>query len=316
MKRHVAIVSLFVVLISSVLTGCKPRVPGKYISPGKMEDILYDYHLASAASNLDPNYNDTLRMQVYKLAVLKKYNVSEADFDSSMVYYTRHADRLHRIYENLSKRMSNEALALGASTSEVNQHLSLSQNGDTANVWTGDLSFILTKQPGFNCYPFSVVADSSFHAGDRFVLSFNTKFIFQEGMREGVALIALCFNNDSIASRMIRVSNDNSNRLEISDDKRIGIKKITGYFLMNKSQNSEAQTTLKLMHVGDIALFRIHTQPPKEADKAASDSASVGRPAVADSDSLRKPMPVIDGRPVRSVGELPRINRQQDRPIR
>ena len=53
MKRHVAIVSLFVVLISSVLMGCKPRVPGKYISPGKMEDILSDLEWCVLMAYLD-----------------------------------------------------------------------------------------------------------------------------------------------------------------------------------------------------------------------------------------------------------------------
>lgn len=30
--------------LAFVLVSCKPSVPSKYLSPGEMEDILYDYH--------------------------------------------------------------------------------------------------------------------------------------------------------------------------------------------------------------------------------------------------------------------------------
>ncbi len=53
-KRHdeneadsVGIGSLDVGMCMS-LTGCKPSLPDDVLSQGKMEDILYDYHLALA----------------------------------------------------------------------------------------------------------------------------------------------------------------------------------------------------------------------------------------------------------------------------
>ena len=190
----------------TLVVGCKPGIPSEYLSPGEMEDILYDYHIARAMNSNDYQNGDTLTTHVYKLAVLKKYGVSEADYDSSLVYYTRHSTLLRDIYERLAKRLSNDALALGASASEVNQYTALSNTGDTANVWTGDHSFILSQQSGFNVYSFTVVADTAFKPGDRLVLGFNTQFIYQDGMRDAVALMAVTFNNDSVTSRMTRMS--------------------------------------------------------------------------------------------------------------
>ena len=73
-----------------MLLACKPTVPGEYISPDDMVDVLYDYYVSQAMADQDTKdgkmgYN----RRVYFLAVLKKHGVTEAEFDSSMVYYHR-----------------------------------------------------------------------------------------------------------------------------------------------------------------------------------------------------------------------------------
>ena len=35
-----------VLFMTVVLSGCKPGIPGRYLQPDEMADILYDYHLA------------------------------------------------------------------------------------------------------------------------------------------------------------------------------------------------------------------------------------------------------------------------------
>ena len=74
------------------------------ISSGEMEEILYDYHLADAmAQQAKGGYAQNA--VAYRAAVLKKYDVSQSDFDSSMVYYMRHTDQLHTMYQHISDRM-------------------------------------------------------------------------------------------------------------------------------------------------------------------------------------------------------------------
>lgn len=252
--------SILLLTLLFTVSACRSRGEKKHLSQGKMEEILYDYHVADAISGMDYDYKDTLRMRVYKQAVLKKHGVSEADFDSSMVYYTRHADELYEIYERLSKRLADEALILGASASEANRYMTISNTGDTANIWTGDESLVLTQHAGFNVYSFSLKADTTYKPGDQFILSFETKFIYQDGARSGMALLALTYENDSTASVMTRMSIDNQYRVNISDGERRGIKQVSGYFMLQHNPDKESRSTLKLMHVGNIALVRIHTK--------------------------------------------------------
>ena len=35
-------------LLLLMVIGCKPMVPSEYIQPEDMEDLLYDYHIATA----------------------------------------------------------------------------------------------------------------------------------------------------------------------------------------------------------------------------------------------------------------------------
>jgi hypothetical protein len=130
--------TFLVVLVVCLLASCKPALPGDIISPGKMEDILYDYHLALAMLQHDNKGSENLVWQeTYKLAVLEKHDVSEAEFEKSMEYYMRHADLMHDIYENLAERMEEEAVAQGATASDLNQYGSLTARGDTADIWAG-----------------------------------------------------------------------------------------------------------------------------------------------------------------------------------
>lgn len=250
--------TILVVLVVCLLASCKPALPGDVISPGKMEDILYDYHLALAMLQHNSKGAENLVWQeTYKLAVLEKHDVSEADFDKSMEYYMRHADLMHDIYENLAERMEEEAVAQGATASDLNQYGALTARGDTADIWSGRRALVLTPDKPFNTYAFLVKADSAFHKGDRVMLNFKSQFIIQDGSRDAIVVFAVRYANDSISSQTRNISSNIKYTLQLSDTKNIGIKEVRGFFLFNRNAQS-AKSTLKLLFINDIQLVRMH----------------------------------------------------------
>lgn len=275
MKRSGRVASVMVSLLAMLLVvGCKPSVPSKYISPGDLEDILYDYHIADANANTYQFHEDTLRMRTFKAAILKKHGYTEEEFEESMVYYMRHSDRLYEVYEKLASRLSDEALAVGASMSEINQYMALNSTGDTANVWPGDRSFLLMQNPAYASYTFFIKADTTYHKGDKFKLDFMTQFLFQDGSRDGIAVMAIKLGNDSVISRLIHVASSSTYSIQLEDDGKKGIKEVRGFFLLNRSLNSynDSKTTLKLLLVNNIRLVRFHDvpaagKPQEDADK-------------------------------------------------
>ena len=59
----------------------------------------------------------------------------KAEFDSSLVYYYKRADRFVDIYTKVSERLEEQALLLGATEGEIGKYASLNATGDTANIW-------------------------------------------------------------------------------------------------------------------------------------------------------------------------------------
>lgn len=275
MRKHSLLANmsqLWALYILIALSACRPGVPNEYIQPGDMEDILYDYHIADGLADRSNNHYELTKRE-YRLAVFKKHGVTEAQFDSSLVYYTRHTEELHKIYENLADRLKEDAQSLGASEAEVNKYRTYSANGDTTNIWTGDRSVVLVPNPLYNSSSFDIVADTTFHKGDVLILNFSSNFIFQDGMRDGMVVMAVTFGNDSIASQAMHVSSTMNYNIQIVDDHHLGIKEIRGYFLLNKSYSAnQSSTTLQLMSLSDIQLIRIHENKAAKDAKEKADS--------------------------------------------
>ena len=248
---------LTLILTLLLIVGCKPTVPSDYIQPDDMEDILYDYHLAvSIAQN--ENVSDVQR-KAWQLAVLKKYDVDEKEFNRSMFYYMRHTERLQSIYENLADRLGEEALALGASDAELGQYGTISSRGDTTDVWPGRKTLILSTFAPYNKYTFEVKVDTAFHKGDRLVLSYDAQFILQEGMRDLTVGLVVTFSNDSTTQQIQQVASDMRQSMTIEDRDSLGIKSVRGFFLLGRNAPPPT-TTLTLFFAENIKLIRIHPQ--------------------------------------------------------
>lgn len=279
-KLMICLVAVMALLFC--ISSCKPSLPSGVLSKGKMTDILYDYHLALAMAHMDDN-GDKGQSLAYREAVLRKHDVTSAEFDSSMVYYMRHTELLEDVYKDLTDRYNNEITAMGGSAKEGGEFANLSATGDTANVWNLATSMVFMPVKPFNSTSFDIKVDSTFHKGDRLMLDFDAQFIYQDGMRNGVAMLAVQFGNDSIAQRTIMIQSTQHYSVELSDADSLGIKSVKGYFMLMNDDNGtgvSSQTTLKLMFLEHIKLIRMHPLKPVAAPAVSSSSAS--------SDSLRK----------------------------
>ena len=296
-KLMICLVAVMALLFC--VSSCKPSLPGGVLSKGKMTDILYDYHLALAMAHMDDN-GDKGQSLAYREAVLRKHDVTSAEFDSSMVYYMRHTELLEDVYKDLTDRYNNEITAMGGNASAGGEFANLSATGDTANVWNLATSMVFMPVKPFNSTSFDIQVDSTFHKGDRLMLDFDAQFIYQDGMRNGVAMLAVQFGNDSIAQRTIMIQSTQHYSVELSDADSLGIKSVKGYFMLMNGDNGtgvSSQTTLKLMFLEHIKLIRMHPQKPVAAPAGSSPSVS--------SDSLRKDSASSASSSSSSSGEKP-----------
>lgn len=275
MKHILILLTILPLLLSS----CKPKVPRQYIQQGKMRRILYDYALASEMARRTPS--DTLLMLSYKTAIMKKHGVSVEEFDSSMVYYTRHTRLLYDIYGKISKQLEEEALARGASLSDISKYGQLTSASDTASVWPGERSFILSPYATMNQKSFSLKADTSYHKGDKIVLDFDVQYVSPTNMHNALAILTVKFNGDSTATYNRTISTSTHLSMTVDDRRRVGIDEIRCSFIVGKLEQSNK---VQLISFKNIKMVRMHTSE-------STDIPVTGdiRPAMNRNDSSNRP---------------------------
>lgn len=267
------------------------------LSMGEMEDILYDIYLSQ---NIEDEENRDRKMYseiTNREAIYRKYDITQAEWDSSYNYYCRHADKLHTIYKNLSERIRTDVLELGGDVSLDETTLS----GDTINIWNSERNFILMQETPYNLNEFAVKADSMFKPGDVLTLQFDNQFIFQEGSRNLVAVLVVTLATDSVVTNTCHVNSDGKYTLSFNDYNRLGIKSVQGYFVLLRNNNEQVSTTFHLASLENIRLILAHS---REVLEQAPVSKTVEVKDSLETDSVRR---VIREEPLIRPNSNPRV---------
>lgn len=298
-----------------MLASCKPQVPSQYIQPDDMEDLIYDYHIAQGIAAQQEGNNEYNRRLAFEL-VLKEHGYTQANFDSSLVYYYTRADRFQEIYKNVQSRLNAEAEKYGAAVNELQNMISNSTSGDTIDVWTGYRMLMLLNDRPYHLYSFSQQADTTFHEGDSFMMSFNTTWLMQNGNRQAVAYLAVTYANDSTTKAFSIISSSGTTTLRIPYCKE-RVKEIKGFVVCGIRPANDKTNNLCVMFVDNITLAKFHNKiinEPQVPQQLQIDSARFVKPDSAQYDSLRRPAPHPHDRPL-SIGEINKMRQMQQKQL-
>lgn len=306
--------TLLYIILMLLLACCSDR-PDGVVSQSKMVDILYDYHLAQGLV-MDLPYDSTHLVKAYMQAVYENNNITEAEFDSSMVYYHRHNELLTEIYNDLQERFEEEESRLVRQIGS-NEMLVFAEGGDTANIWVGKQLYVLHYGDLVNKHTFKVKCDSNFHQHDRFIMEASVAFV-RENMEDRNYYVDLCLSleymNGRTVSQVIHINNEGRQRLNISAVDSTDLKSLSGFFYYEGKPGGR-----NIGLVRNITLLRMHEQQ-EEPDTTSQDSISgntVVVPAVSiqqDTGTILSPeqkreQSLEDAKPIRQVEilEAPKI---------
>lgn len=262
--RTVGIAGIVVLLL--VLVSCKEGHPKGVIEPSEMENVLYDYYMAQAMADNLP-YEEAYKKSLYTESVLRKHGFTQAQFDSSLVWYTRQAEEFTKIYEQVNQRLKDRQSALNHQIALRDKKPLTTQKGDTVDIWYKDRLYRLSDSPASNKLVFQIPSDENFKVGDEF--SWKVRFLFPEAVpRDDQAVMAMTirFENDSAVSRVLPVKRTGVSVLRLQSDSLSIIKEVTGfiYFAGNKKD-------VRTLLLDGISLIRYHrsnlsVQPVPESD--------------------------------------------------
>ena len=128
------------------LVACRVERPKDILTDRQMEGVLYDYHLAKAMAEEVPR-GESYKRALYVQAVFQKHGITEAQFDSSLAWYSRNPEALVEVYGNVTKRLDVEK-------NHVKDLIALRDNkpreslaGDSVDVWAWQRAYRLTGMP-------------------------------------------------------------------------------------------------------------------------------------------------------------------------
>jgi hypothetical protein len=122
MRRPVTYI--IIVLSTIVAFGSCGKRPGYVISEDEMMDILYDIRLAQAIySNNSQFYADSLKDALVS-GVLEKYDITQAQLDTSLVWYADNIEQYRIINDSVTSRLRAKSNLLMEQKSKMDMKLS------------------------------------------------------------------------------------------------------------------------------------------------------------------------------------------------
>lgn len=286
-----------------VMAACKPSLPSDIMSRGEMEDVLYDIHLSHYIPEDGHDTNARQAMEngalqhARTLQVLRDHGISEKEWEKNIDYYTRHAELLAEVYDNVIERMSEDALAMGVTVDGAMSNEDIAAL-DSTNIWEGAKNMALISYEPENVQTWKVTPkDSVLTKGETITLSFNAMYINAKALQKAFAQICLTLDNDSTIQTSTMITSSGTRTLNIVCPEERLIKKIDGMFMMQTraithqinsgATYNEQESLQQALMLNDIRLSHkapLPSEPVKdEANAVRSDSL------MTDSTKMKKP---------------------------
>jgi hypothetical protein len=246
-------------------------------------------------------------------AALKKHGVTEAQLDTSLVYWCRSSEKMVKICDRVCERLTYMAESQGVERQEKNPYSFLATEGDTANVWNLRKSVVLVPNMVDNIYSFSIDSDTTYLPGDHFMWAFKTEFLSSDNSSEAYAVFSVHFENDSIIGTSRRLSSNRQMEIKLDCPQKysdVPIRSVNGTVYIPIRDNG-----FGILVLNDFVLVRYHELTPKntvvkEETVSVVDSASM----IETSDTARIRQNPYDIRNEQSTDR--KINIVRDKPLR
>lgn len=241
-----------IILLVFCLTACQVKRPKTVLSDAKMENVLYDFHIAKALGE-DIPYGESYKRVLYIESVYKKHGITQADFDTSMVWYARHPDVLTKVYEKVNQRLKSQRDGINHLIALRDNKPKESLSGDSIDVWIWQHVYELTGMPLDNKIAFILPVDTNFK--DRDTLKWTVRFRFNNGKPDSVLAplmaMQILYDKDTI-NDLLKIKEPITETLTLTADTFGKIKEVRGFIYY------PMQKTVQSLLVDQISLMRYH----------------------------------------------------------
>lgn len=277
----------FFILMLTVMA-CKVKRPDGVIAESQMEELLYDYHLARSMGENLP-VSDNYKKALYIQSVFQKYDVTQAEFDSSMVWYTRHTDILAKIYEKINDRLKEEQASINHMVAIRDKKSPVSQPGDSVELWFMEQVSCLTNAQDNNKISFVIPADVN--SQDRDALVWKASFFYPskagKAMPETYMAMQMIYRNDSVITSSRKITRSGEQEIRLQSDTLGALREVRGYIYFEGGKDDYV-----LVHNISMKRYRVTGEIAKPVEPVPADSTRTVKSLPVSKDTLTPQEPV------------------------
>ena len=211
-----------VLLLGALLAACS-KVPDGILSEKKMQAVQVDMQLAEAMINLDSKaFSDNARKEALYQSIFRKYDITQAEYDSSLIWYGRHLDIYMKVYDRVLADLNKRQKALGdvqASAAPVSKQ-------DSVDIWPRRTSLRLEPDALFNGVTFDIKPETNYSSGS------NKGMVYKPEIRISAD------QGDTIVTVNDKVLRDGYHETVLKTVPTKQVKRVYGYIFMNNADSS------------------------------------------------------------------------------
>ena len=261
-------IRIFFLMVMLILTGCHNR-PSDVLTDDQMCQVLVDMHkLDGVFFQKGILYVPDANKEKYYQSVFKRHAITKAQFDSSLVWYTRNPDRFEKVYESV---------VLDVKQFQANVNRGAYHVFDTTltyyskvNLWKKARHYEFTSKSRRTQLRFNVT-DRQMLMGDVYLLMFRQTIAPSDSCIDPYTVLTINYANGKSDSIVHKAYNDGKWRkfkLRLTAKSDARIKSVSGAFLA--SHGYRGKMNAKIDSVALVRLFDATAQDSltKKVEKA------------------------------------------------
>ncbi|MDR1454512.1 MAG: DUF4296 domain-containing protein [Tannerella sp.] len=248
-----------------LLSGCS-RTPDGIIPEKKMKEVMVDVQLAEAMIYTEPAAYPTAagRRALYR-SVFGKHRLTEAEYDSSMIWYGKHLERYMRIYNLALADVRARMEAIG----DVKPDIAPASNADSLDLWVFRKYYAFSPRSLSRRVIFDFRPDEPYSSGSVFVLGWRAWGLAPD-MQASVEAHLRAHQGDTTLSVKSTAGRDGRHEIYLKTIPTRRVDRVYGYIWLNT-----ADTAFHHIYLDDFSLMKYR----------------YGSPAIEAMDSLLRAVP-------------------------
>lgn len=296
--RHISLHTFLLLMLALSMLSCD-KTPRGVLSINDMADLIVDLKLAEAyIDNHNAEFMSDSSKQVLKQSVFKKHGITQQDYDTSLVWYAHNMEdytkaydkavgKLQKRYEKFDNGGNNqpgEMMAGGSGPGEPTHNpvpssnlpiqrgnkkfhqLSTDTKSDSADLWQGHRSYMLTQGARRGFITFDIPPDVNHRPGDRYQLAYK----LSRGNNDFKVCLNVDYNDGSTAQITRSTNSDGWVTIDVQSDTARQVRRIYGYLSYDIKRGYTAYVdslTLMRTHLNKDNYGFIHAQRLLERNK-------------------------------------------------